>query len=106
MYSVILVTAPNKKEAKNIATALVESRLAACVNIVAAVESVFRWQGKVDRAAEILLIIKSQRKKLPRIIRMIKSLHSYKVPEIIALPIIAGEKNYLKWIDECLSDSP
>jgi periplasmic divalent cation tolerance protein len=100
MYSVILVTAPNKKEAKNIAGALVKKKLAACVNIVAGIESIFRWQGKVDRATEALLIIKSKKSKLPRIIRMIKSLHSYDTPEIIALPIIGGEKKYLKWIDE------
>ncbi|MDO8488968.1 MAG: divalent-cation tolerance protein CutA [Candidatus Omnitrophota bacterium] len=102
MYIVILVTASNKKEAQCIATGLISSKLAACVNIVDKVDSLFFWKGKIDKAKELLLIIKSKKEKLPKIIKLIKSLHSYKVPEIIAIPIIAGDKPYLRWIDAAL----
>ena len=105
MHSIIFVTTSSKNEAKNIAGALVKKKLAACVNIITGVDSIFRWQGKVERAAETLLIIKSKKAELPRIIRLVKSLHSYATPEIIALPIIGGEKNYLKWIDESIGQS-
>jgi periplasmic divalent cation tolerance protein len=99
MYVVIFVTAANKKEADSIAAALIKNRLAACVNISGNLKSVFRWQAKVDTAKELLLIIKSKRALLPRIIKLIKSKHSYEVPEIIALPIISGNPDYLRWID-------
>ncbi len=100
MHIVIFVTTPNKKEASRIAEALIRSKSAACVNIIDKVDSVFFWEAKVQKAKESLLIIKSKKEKLPKIIRLVKSLHSYKVPEIIALPIIAGSKPYLRWIDE------
>jgi len=99
MYIVVLVTAANKKEAQKIASGLLEKKLAACVNISEKVGSFFWWQGKIDQAQEALLIIKSQKSKLTRIIKTVKSLHSYKVPEIIALPIIGGNQDYLRWID-------
>jgi len=99
MYIVIFVTASNKKEARKIASRLVKDKLAACVNILDKVESVFLWEGKIEKAEESLLIIKSKKEKLPKIISVVKSLHSYTVPEIIALPIIAGDKSYLRWID-------
>lgn len=102
MYALILVTVGSKKEAKSIAGALVKKKLAACVNITDKVESLFWWQGKIDTAKELLLVIKSKRELLPRIIKLIKSKHSYQVPEIIALPIIAGNPDYLRWIDESL----
>ena len=72
---------------------------AACVNIVPRVNSLFRWQGKVDSAQESLLIIKSIASLLPKIVEMVKRAHSYEVPEIIALPIISGNEDYLKWMD-------
>lgn len=100
MYIVILVTASSAEEAQKIADKLIESRLAACVNISANIKSVFRWEGRRDCADETLLIIKSKKSKLSKIIKLIKSMHSYQVPEIIALPIIAGDKKYLNWIDE------
>jgi len=99
MYIVVFITAPNKKEARHIAEKLIKNKACACVNIVDKIESLFWWQGKVDHAAEVLLIIKSKKSKLPRIIKLVKSIHSYDLPEIIALPIIDGEKNYLRWID-------
>ena len=102
MYIVIFVTASNKKEAQKIAVGLIKHKLAACVNIVDKVDSLFFWEAKVQKAKESLLVIKSKKEKLSRLIKLVKSLHSYKVPEIIALPIIAGDKPYLRWINAAL----
>jgi len=100
MYIIIFVIASDKREASRIAEQLIKKKLAACVNIVDKIESIFWWMGKVDRAKEALLIIKSKKVKLPKIIKAVKTAHSYDVPEIIALPIIGGFKPYLNWIDE------
>ena len=100
MHIVVFVTASNKKEAVRIAEELVTKKLAACVNIIDKIESLFWWQGKVDRAKEALLIIKSKKEKLAKIIKTVKALHSYEVPEIIALPISGGYKPYLGWIND------
>ena len=100
MYIVIFVTSSSKKEANKIAKVLIEERLAACVNIIEKSESVFWWKGKIDTSKEVLLIIKSRKKRLTKIIEVVKSLHSYTIPEIIAIPIISGYKPYLEWIDE------
>jgi len=96
---VIFSTCANRKEALRIAQSLVKNKLAACVNIVDKIESLFWWEGKVDRSREVLLIIKSRQSKLTGIIKSVKALHSYEVPEIIALPITGGYKPYLNWID-------
>jgi len=100
MNLVIFVTAANRMEAEAIASCLVKEKLAACVNIIENVRSLFRWQGKVDNAKEALLIIKSRKALMNKLIKKIKSLHSYEVPEIIALPIIYGDKKYLRWIND------
>jgi len=100
MNLVIFVTAANKKEAKKIASALIKEKLAACVNIIENVRSIFWWQDKIDMAQETLLIVKSRKALMNKLIKKVKSLHSYEVPEIIALPIISGDKKYLKWINE------
>jgi periplasmic divalent cation tolerance protein len=105
MYIVIFIAVPNKKEADKIARQLIENRLAACVNIIDKIESVFRWEGRVDRAKEVLLVIKSKKSKLTNIIKLVKSMHSYEVPEIIALPLIGGYKPYLNWLDESVRKS-
>ncbi len=102
MYIVVFVTASSKKEAQKIAAGLIKQKIAACVNIVDKVDSLFFWEGKTQKAKESLLIIKSRKEKLARLIRLVKSLHSYTVPEIIALPVIAGDKPYLRWIDASL----
>jgi periplasmic divalent cation tolerance protein len=96
----IFITCANKKEAESIAKALIRNKLAACVNILDKVKSFFCWQGKIDRADEVLLIVKSKKTKLSGIIKLVRAMHSYEVPEIIALPIIDGYKPYLRWIDE------
>ncbi len=97
---VVLVTAKDHKQAKNIAKQLLTLKLVACVNVLKGVESFFWWDNKIDSAKEVLLVIKSQRSKLPDLIKTVQSVHSYQVPEIIALPIIAGSLDYLRWIDE------
>ena len=103
MPIVILITTKNVSEANRIASALVEDRLIACANIIKGVQSLFRWQGKVDRASETLLILKSEKKNFSKVVGAVKKLHSYEVPEIIALPIIDGNKDYLKWIKKSCS---
>ncbi len=100
MHNVIFVTAPSKKEAECIAEGILKAKLAACVNIVDNVVSVFWWEGKVDKASELLLVVKTRKPLIKKIIKRVKSLHGYTVPEIIALPIIAGFKGYLDWIDD------
>ena len=98
---IVLVTCGSRKEARRIARALVEARLAACVNVLQApVESVYRWKGKVETAREFLLVIKTLRKKFAALEGEVRRLHSYDVPEIIALPIDRGSRPYLAWIDE------
>jgi periplasmic divalent cation tolerance protein len=97
---VILVTTGTEAEAHKVAELLLAKRKAACVNIVPRVDSSFWWQGKLDSAQESLLIIKTKASLLPEIIDLVKSVHSYEVPEIIALPIIGGNEDYLKWIDD------
>jgi len=100
MYQLIIVTCPDKKEAKKIANHLLKERLAACVNIVSGVESLFWWNNKIDKAKEVMMLIKTKRTKFCRLVKEIKKLHSYNVAEIIAFRILEGEKRYLDWIDE------
>lgn len=101
MYIVVFVTAKNVQQANKIANALVTEKLIACANIVNGVRSIFSWQGKVDKADEVLLVLKSKKSCFDRIVRRVRELHSYDVPEIIALPIVAGHKDYLNWVQEC-----
>lgn len=98
MDIVIFITAAGKKEAGVIAAGLVERKLAACVNMVSPVSSLFFWKGKIEKCREILLIVKSTRARLKAVERFVRSVHSYEVPEIIALPIIGGNKAYLEWL--------
>jgi len=97
---VILVTAASKKECRKIARHLVEGKLAACVNITAPIESIYRWEGKIADDQEYQLIIKSTRELFPEIKAAISKLHSYHTPEIICLPIIEGSRNYLEWVGD------
>jgi periplasmic divalent cation tolerance protein len=96
---VMLVTCGSLREARRIARSLVAGRLAACVNVAGApVESIYRWKGKVERASERLLIIKTTNSRFRKVRDAVLKLHSYDVPEIIALPIVAGDANYLRWL--------
>ena len=97
---VTLVTAPNEDEAARIARALVESRLAACVNMVRDIRSVYCWKGNIEDDREVLMIIKTKRSLFEPLMAKVKDLHSYDVPEVIALPIIAGSEEYLGWLRE------
>lgn len=99
-YAVIMVTAASMDQAKEIARALVEEEIVACVNILNGVLSIFRWKGKVEEGSECQLFIKTRLTRVPDVISRVKALHSYDVPEIIALPIIDGNPPYLQWIDE------
>jgi len=97
-YQIVLNTCPDESVAQNIASALVEKRLAACVNIVPGVVSIYRWQGKINQDQELLLIIKSTSDAFPAISDCIQSLHPYELPEIIAVPIDTGLPQYLSWL--------
>lgn len=100
---VVLTTAGSEDEARKIARHLVESQLAACVNIVPQVESVYRWQGKIESAREWLLIIKTSAELFPAVREAICELHSYEVPECIALSIEDGSSEYLEWLGDSLA---
>jgi periplasmic divalent cation tolerance protein len=97
---VIFVTAASRREGKKIARHLVETKLAACVNISQPMESIYRWEGKIADEREFLLIIKSTRELFPEIKAAISKIHSYRTPEIISLPIIDGSRNYLQWLSD------
>jgi periplasmic divalent cation tolerance protein len=96
---VVLITVGNEEEGHKIAESLVNRRKAACVNIVPKLDSLFWWEGKLDSAQESLLIVKTKASLFPEIVELVKRVHSYEVPEIIALPIIAGSEDYLTWLD-------
>ena len=102
---IIFTTAGSQEEASKIAHALVERRLAACVNIVQRIEAVYRWQGKVETAEEWLLLIKTQADLFERVRDAVKELHSYDLPECVMLEVTAGSQQYLNWIVEN-TDSP
>jgi len=97
---VVLSTAGSEDEARKIAHHLVENQIAACVNIVPAIESIYRWQGKVESAREWLLLIKTTADKFPAVRDAIRQLHSYDLPECIAIEIEGGSAEYLEWIGE------
>lgn len=94
----VFMTAPNKEEARLLAETLVTNRLAACVQILPDIESVYRWQGAIERQSEVLLIAKTMRNKFADLEREVRRIHSYETPEIIALPITEGSTSYLEWL--------
>ncbi|MFA5795230.1 MAG: divalent-cation tolerance protein CutA [Candidatus Brocadiia bacterium] len=99
MYIVVFVTVPSAKIAGVIATAVVQAKLAACVNIILSIRSVYKWKGKLCRDKEALMVIKTKKTLFPKLADKIRVMHPYQVPEIIGLPIIAGNKPYLKWLN-------
>ncbi len=101
-HIVILITAKDTAEAETIGHKLLDEKLIACVNIVKDVRSLFWWQGKVDQSDEVLLVVKSRQELFGKIVETVKAVHSYDVPEILALPVMDGNKDYLNWIDESL----
>ena len=100
---VVFVTSGSEEEALKIAHALVEERLAACVNLVSPIRSIYRWEGKICDEKEWLLVIKTQTARFDDLEKRVKALHSYSVPEIIALPIVTGSSSYLNWLEEMTS---
>lgn len=97
---VVFITASNEDEAAKIARTLVEVRLAGCVNIIKNIRSIYSYQGKIEDEAEVLMIVKTQKPLFDALMKKVKELHSYTVPEIIAMPIIEGSEDYLKWLKE------
>ena len=96
--NIIYITAKDKVEAKKIARVLVEERLAACANIIENVNSVYWWEGKIEEGKEAVIVAKTKGSLVPELINKVKSLHSYKCPCIVSLPLVDGNKDYLDWI--------
>ena len=101
---IVLCSVPDRETAERIATALVDERLAACVNIVPGITSVYRWREKIETGTELLLLIKTGRKTAGALQKRICSLHPYELPEIIAVPIQEGLRGYLDWLTDSLGD--
>ena len=99
-YIVILITTNSSVSAKEIGESLVRRKLVACVNIIPKTRSIFRWKEKIEKTDEVLLILKTKRKLFDKIVRQVKEMHPYEVPEIIGLPIICGNRKYLGWIEK------
>jgi periplasmic divalent cation tolerance protein len=97
---VVLVTAPSAEEGARIGRTLVAERLAACVNVVGPIRSIYRWEGAVEEAEEHLLVVKARAADLPALDARVRALHSYDVPEVLALPVVGGAAAYLAWLDE------
>ena len=97
---VVLVTCPRQTVGEKLARTLVRERLAACVNLIPGLTSIYRWEGKVHRDAEVLLVIKTRRLRLTALIRRVTALHPYSVPEVIALPLVGGSAPYLSWVQD------
>lgn len=93
-------TCPDQKTAKEVAENLIKNNLAACVNILPKALSVYRWEGEIESAEEFLLLIKTREDRFPQVEKMIKKLHPYELPEIIAVPVTQGSPDYLNWLDQ------
>ena len=98
----VLCTVPDRGSAEHIAAALVEERLAACVNIIPGIASVYRWKGAIEKDEELLLLIKTSQGRYQSLEQRIRTLHPYELPEIIAVPIQTGQQDYLQWIKDSL----
>lgn len=97
-FIVVYVTAKDRAEGRKIAQHLLDKKLAACVNIVNGIESHYRWEGKLEQSKEVLLVIKTRKALFAKLTKAVQEVHSYQIPEIIALPVVAGEKKYLTWL--------
>lgn len=102
-WLLVLITCSSREEAYRIAKHLVEKKLAACINIVDRIHSIYWWMGNVEEGDEALLIIKTRSDKFEAIVEEVRKLHSYQVPEIIGLPIMIGFEKYIKWLDESIA---
>jgi uncharacterized protein involved in tolerance to divalent cations len=99
-YILVFITASSEKEGEKIAGALVKERLAACANLIGGVKSTFRWKGEISSEQEVLLIAKTKDRLFEKLKKRVLELHSYEVPEILALPILAGFEKYLAWMEK------
>ena len=105
-HCIVLCMVPDAATGEQLAQRLVEERLAACVNMLPAITSIYRWQGNIQKDAECLLIIKSRRDRFATLCETVRELHPYELPEIIAVPLIDGLPAYLSWIDQNLEPFP
>lgn len=101
-YIIVLVATSSKEEAEKITRHLLDLKLIACGNIVGPISSIFRWSGKIEDVKEYFIVMKSQEELFEKLSSEVEALHSYTVPEILALPIVKGSKNYLNWLESCL----
>ena len=101
-YIIIIVTTAGREEAETIVQRLLEARLIACANIIGPVSSHFHWSGKMEKAEEYLILMKSRKDLFEKLSETVKALHSYEVPEILALPVVEGSKAYMDWLGSCL----
>ena len=103
-YCIALTTAGSEEQAMQIARGLVERRVAACVNVVRSICSVYRWKGEITEEGESLLVIKTEASRIEEVRAAVRELHSYEVPELVVLPIVDGDPDYLAWLSESLGD--
>ena len=94
----VLVSAPDAETARRIGRTLVEERLAACVNVVPGVSSIYRWRGAVEEAAEVLLVVKTRAERADALAARVRTLHPYELPEVVVLPVRGGSRAYLQWV--------
>ncbi|QIK38090.1 divalent-cation tolerance protein CutA [Caldichromatium japonicum] len=99
----LLCTCPDQETAQRLATTLVEDRLAACINLVPGITSIYRWQGRIHQDPEVLLLLKTADERVDALMARLRALHPYEVPEIIVLPIVAGLAEYLEWVKTCVT---
>jgi periplasmic divalent cation tolerance protein len=97
---IVFVTVSSQEEGERIGSSLVESKLAACVNVLPQVSSIFSWQGKIEKDGEVLLLIKTTRERMDDLAARIKEMHSYDLPEILAVPVFAGSRDYIDWVQQ------
>ncbi|MFN3871200.1 MAG: divalent-cation tolerance protein CutA [Aquificaceae bacterium] len=100
-YYVVFITVPVDK-AKELAEFIIQNKMGACVNLVPEVDSIYWWKGNIERDKESLLVVKTSAKRFEELLKGVKSVHPYTVPEIIAMPIVAGNEDYLRWIEDSL----
>ena len=105
VYVIVIVTTASKQEAESIAQRLLRERLIACANIIGPVSSFFNWSGKMEKAEEYLILMKSREDLFEKLAENVTALHSYEVPELLVLPIVDGSKAYLNWLGGCLVGS-